>query len=99
MFLPRLRGKNDTAQPKRIASPCPAGQGAGSELYVNELPVDEVHLGIEQGPICFETGRLDASAKRFNSNFPLTLLTNEIQFDGLISSVECKVAVTSFASP
>ena len=74
MFLPRKRGKNDTAQPKRIASPYPAGQGAGSELYLNELPVDEVHLGIEPWPIRYETGRLNASAKRLYSNFRLTLL-------------------------
>ena len=72
MFLPRLRGKNDTAQPKRIASPYPAGQGAGSELYVNELPVDDVNLGIEPLPIRYETGRLDASAKRQNTNFRFT---------------------------
>ena len=45
-FLAELK----VAHQKIIASPYPAGQGAGSELYVHELPVDEVLLGIELWP-------------------------------------------------
>ena len=77
------RGKNDTAQPKELRVLALRGRGlpSGSELYVFELPVDAVHLGIGPWPLCFETGRLDAAAKRLNLNLIFLLFFFTYSFD------------------